>query len=76
MAGIIRSHYTATITSDAPVHGIVGLSRQWVSGSNSNGRKDINITIKELLPVVVSVAMWVEQLYSEVQMRQCSSGRS
>ena len=43
MAGIIRNHYTATITSDTSGTWVVGLSHRWVSGSNSNGQEDVRI---------------------------------
>ena len=65
MAGIIRSHYTAIITSDASGTwgcGAFSSVGEWFQLEWPGGWKDINITIKELLLVVVSVAMWGHQL--------------
>ena len=75
-AWIIRSHYAATIISDASGTwgcGAFSSMEEWFQFEWPEGWKEIYITIKELLLIVLSAAVWGHH-WSNCTVRQCRSG--
>ena len=61
MSQTVRSHYTATITSDASGSwgcGAFTSSGKWFQFEWPGPRREVHITVKEFLPIVVAFAIW------------------
>ena len=64
MSGITRGHYKATITLDASGSwgcGAYSSLGDWFQLEWPESWRSVHITIQELLPVVVGVALWGDQ---------------
>ena len=61
MLGIIKSHYVATITFDASETwgcGAFSSRGEWFQLEWPDSWRELHITIQELLPIMLSVALW------------------
>ena len=64
MAGVNRFRYSATVTADASGHcgcGAFSSTGEWFQPQWPESWRMVHITMKELLPVVLAVAMWGSQ---------------
>ena len=64
MEGVHRYRFSATVTSDASGRwgcGAYSSSGDWFQLEWPESWREVHITVKELLPVVVAVAMWGKQ---------------
>ena len=64
MVGVIKSHYAAITTSDVSVErGVAvpshrGVRGEWFQLVWLDSWRELHITIQELLPIVLGVALW------------------
>ena len=64
MAGVVPERFVATVTSDASGSwgcGVYLSSGEWFQLCWPDSWKAVNITVKELLPIVLGAALWGKQ---------------
>ena len=74
--GIIKSHYVATITSDASGTwgcGAFSSRGEWFQLEWPDSWRGLHITIQELLPIVLSVALWGGQWHDSTVRCRCDN---
>lgn len=76
MAGSVRSQFSATITSDASGSwgcGAFIASGEWLQFEWPDIWEGIHITVKEMLPIVMAVAMWGDRWPGETVRCLCDN---
>ena len=76
MSGIIKSHYVATITSEASGTwgcGAFSSRGEWFQLEWPDSWRELHITIQELLPIVLSVALWGGQWHDSTVRCRCDN---
>ena len=76
MSAVARCGFTATLTSDASGSwgcGAYSSSGDWFQLEWPESWKDLHITIKELLPVVLGIAVWGERWKGGAILCQCDN---
>lgn len=76
MTGRGRVKPSATITSDASGVwgcGAYATNREWFQLQWSEAWRDVHITVKELLPIVIAVALWGHQWNNQTVRCRCDN---